>query len=75
MPGTKTPWGAIDVHRGESAIAGRARLAALMHLLRKEPTPGIAFHDATSGAAVTDPALVNWNQFPLQEAIDAIEQE
>jgi hypothetical protein len=75
MSASKTPWGAIDVHRGEHVITGRARLAALVRWLRQDPTLGFTFHDITTGAIVTDAVRVNWNQFPLQEAIDAMEVE
>jgi hypothetical protein len=71
----RSPWGAIDVHVEGRVLTGRERLAALVRWLRGEPPAGSTFHDVAGGAMLTAPTQVNWNQFPLQEAMAAVDEQ
>lgn len=66
-------WTAVTVHMTseEAPLDGDLRLAALFRWLRVEAPPGLVVRDAT-GEIVTDPMAVNWDRFPIQQAIDAL---
>jgi hypothetical protein len=67
-------WTTLDVRMNDGiAIEGEVRLAVLFLWLRGEASAQIVFVDPASGARVTDPMAVSWWDFPLQEAIDALQ--
>jgi hypothetical protein len=68
------PWTTLDVRMNDgNAIEGDVRLAVLFLWLRGEASTQLVFIDSASGARVTDPMAVNWRDFPLQQAIDALQ--
>lgn len=65
-------WTTVSIHLGseEPALDGSTRLAALVRWLRRE-TPANVIVRSADGRIIHDPLTVNWDRFPVQEAIDA----
>ncbi len=66
-------WTTISVHMNsdEAALEGDVRLAALFRWLRVEAPPDLVVRDP-EGEVIADPMSVNWDRFPIQQAIDAV---
>jgi hypothetical protein len=66
-------WMSVTIHSRseEDALNGRLRLVMLFHWLRNEAPPQVVVRDQ-AGNTVSDPLRVDWANFPLNEAIEAI---
>ena len=71
-PTDRPHWTNVEIHldRGTPALEGEMRLGALFLWLREEANSRVVVMDMT-GLTIHDPLGVNWDRFPLQEAIDA----
>ena len=64
-------WESVTVQIDGTPVAGPLRLVALVLWLRNEPPPGVAIF-AANGSAIVDPLAVNWDRFPLEQAMNLV---
>ncbi len=73
--GVVTPphWNSIGVRQGARRLTGPARLVALLRWKRGDVLLGVSFFDtANEDRELVDPGSVNWSDFPVGEALDAL---
>jgi hypothetical protein len=68
-------WTTLGVRRGARRLAGKERLGALFRWLRGEAPEVVVFDALNDNRAIVDPAAVDWQSFPLEEAADAARQD
>jgi hypothetical protein len=66
---------AARVDEGGPSLQGQALLTALFRWLRGEAPPEIAFIDQELSLELFDALEVDWRNFPLQDAIEAVRAE
>jgi hypothetical protein len=76
MRRSKRPsWTTLGVRRGARRLAGRERLGALFRWLHGEAPEVVVFDALDDDREIVDPAAVDWQSFPLQEADDAARED
>jgi hypothetical protein len=71
----RTRWTALAVRRGARRLAGKERLVALFRWLRGEASEVVVFDALEGDREIVDPAVVDWQSFPLEEADDAARED